>query len=189
MFLGHFAVGVATKPVAPKMPVWILFLAPQFLDLIFIILFIFGIEGLQPDGNIDVYGQFKGNILYSHSLVGALVISAGAFWIGKRFWKTDFNGWVLAGLSFSHWPMDLLVHHQDMPILPGNLGGLPLLGFGAWNYPVAILSLEIALAIIGVLLYFQWAKKEKLSSRWFVGPAIIAILFILQAFMDISNLP
>ena len=71
-----------------------------------------------------------------------------------------------------------------MPILPGNVGGLPLLGFGAWNYPVAILGLEIVLAVIGVVLYFQWAQKEKLSSRWYVGPAIIAALFALQSHDD-----
>lgn len=189
MFLGHFALGAAAKPVAPKMPIWILLLAPQFMDLVFIILYVFGIEGVRPDGNLEVYGQFKGNILYSHSLVGALLISAVAFGIGKTFWKSTFNGWVLAGLSFSHWPLDLWVHHQDMPILPGNLGGLPLLGFGAWNYPGLILGVEIALAVVGVGLYFGWANKEKLTPRWYIGPIIVAILFGLQSVMDITQLP
>ena len=189
MFLGHFAVGVAAKPKAPQLPIWILFLAPQFLDVVFLALFPFGIEGVHPEGNLDVYGQFKGNILYTHSLVGALAISAVAFGIGKKFWRTSFNGWVLAALSFSHWPIDVLVHQPDMPILPGNIGGLPLLGLGGWNYPVLILSIEIFMAIVAVGFYSRWAAKEKNSTRRYMGPAIIFVLFALQAASDIAKLP
>lgn len=189
MFLGHFALGVAAKPFVPKIPIWMLLLAPQFLDIVFLILLPFGIEGLHPEGNLNSYGAFKGHISYSHSLVGALLISAGAFFIGKKFWQTSFNGWVLAILSFSHWPMDLLVHHKDMPILPGNLGGFPLLGFGVWNYPLLILSFEVVLAVIGVILYFRWTQKQRQTRLWYLGPVILALLFVLQAISDFSKLP
>ena len=189
MFLGHFAIGVAAKPWAPTMPIWILFLAPQFMDVLFLALFPFGIEGVHPEGNLDVYGQFRGNILYTHSLVGALVIAAVAYGIGRRFWKTSANGWWLAGLSFSHWPVDLIVHQPDMPILPGNLGSLPLLGLGGWNFPVAILTIEILMAVVGLALYLRWAVKEKPSARWYVGPAVIFLLFAIQAVGALSQLP
>lgn len=92
MFVGHFAVGVATKSAAPKIPMWVLFTAPQFLDLAFLILLLIGVEGFHPDADREVYGQFKGDIQYSHSLIGALFISGVAFWIGKHFWKTSQNG-------------------------------------------------------------------------------------------------
>jgi hypothetical protein len=40
--------------------------------------------------------------------------------------------------------LDLIVH-GDIPILPGNAGNLPLLGFGLWRVPVASILLEAAL--------------------------------------------
>ena len=185
MFLGHFAVGVATKPLAPKMPIWILFLAPQFMDLLFLPLVALGIEGFQQ----GAYGHDHIDALYTHSLVGAVVIALGAYWIGTYFWKTTQAGMVLAGLSFSHWIMDLFVHHQDMPILPGNLGNLPMLGFGLWDYEYVIFGIEVALAVIGLFIYYRWAQKERPSMRWYVGPAIIAVLFVAQILADIPRLP
>ena len=40
-------------------------------------------------------------------------------------------GLLLGAVAFSHWVLDLIVHRADMPILPGNAGGLPLLGLAA----------------------------------------------------------
>jgi hypothetical protein len=62
------------------------------------------------------YGQHTIDASYSHSIVGAIVISSIVFWLGKRFLKSGAHTWLLAGLSFSHWPIDLLVHHEDLPI-------------------------------------------------------------------------
>ena len=47
MFIGHFALGVATKKIAPTLPIWILLLAPQFMDLMFMPLVALGIEGYE----------------------------------------------------------------------------------------------------------------------------------------------
>ncbi|MEZ4712246.1 MAG: hypothetical protein R3A44_33970 [Caldilineaceae bacterium] len=185
MFLGHFAIGVATKPAAPKLPIWILFLAPQFMDLIFIPLVALGIEGFQQGS----YGHDQINALYTHSLVGALIIAGIAYWIGNRFWPSDRGGIILGGLSFSHWVIDLFVHHQDMPLLPGNAGNFPMLGFGLWDYEYVIFGIEVLLAIVGVVLYYRWAQKERVSTRWYLGPAVIALLFVAQIFADIPRLP
>lgn len=185
MFLGHFAAGVATKPAAPTLPIWALFLAPQALDLAFLPLVAVGAEGFEQGD----YGQDEIDALYSHSIIGALIISAAVFWIGKKLWKSNTGAWILAGLSFSHWPIDLLVHHKDLAILPGNLGDFGLLGFELWDYPRAIIAFEIGLAITGVALYFNWARKERPTYRWYVGPTIIAVLFAVMAASDLARLP
>lgn len=185
MFLGHFAMGAATKPVAPNIPIWALIVAPQAMDIAFLPLVAVGLEGFVQGS----YGQDHINALYTHSLVGALLISAVVFWIGKKIWRTNFHGWLLAGLSFSHWPVDLMVHHQDMPILPGNLGRLPLLGFGLWDYAYWIYGVEVGLALIGAVLYFNWAGKERPTRRWYIGPAVVATLFVILAILDIPRLP
>lgn len=185
MFLGHFALGVATKPVAPTTPIWALFLAPQAIDLAFLALNVVDIEG-SSHGD---YGQSEIDALYSHSLLGALIISAVVFWAAKKIWKSDRTAWIIGALSFSHWPIDLIVHHKDLPILPNNIGDLPLLGFGLWDHSRTIISIEIAAAIVGVALYFNVARKQRATKLWFLGPAIITALFALMAYSDLGRLP
>ena len=121
MMIGHFALGVATKNLAPTISIWILFLAPQFMDVLFVPLVLIGLESFV----YGPYGHLSLNVLYSHSLVGALAIAAVAYWIGNRFWKSSHGGIVLASLSFSHWILDVIMHRPDMAILPGNPGNLP----------------------------------------------------------------
>lgn len=185
MFVGHFAVGVATKRWAPAIPVWMLLLAPQFMDLLFLPLVALGIEGFEP-------GPYGHDILlayYTHSLVGAAIVAAAAYWLGNRFWPESHGGMVLAALSFSHWIIDLFVHHQDMPILPGNLGGFPLLGFGLWDYEYAVFTTEVLMAIVASVLYVIWARSHKKSARWFIGPALVAVFFVVLIAADIPRLP
>lgn len=186
MFLGHFAVAAATKPATPKVPIWMLFVAAQLMDLLFLPLVVFGVESITAES----YGQATIQAYYTHSLVGALLIAAAAFWIGKYFWKTTVAAWTLAGLSFSHWLIDLLVHHQDMPILPGNAGGLPLLGFGLWDYTWPIFGVELLMAFVGLAVYTWWAHREaRPGTRWYMGPVIVAVLFVLFVAMDHPQLP
>ncbi|NRA86161.1 MAG: permease [Rhizobiales bacterium] len=185
MMIGHFAIGVATKKMALAMPIWILLLAPQFMDLLFVPLVILGIESFE----FGPYGHLSLNIEYSHSLVGALAIAAVAYWIGNRFWKSSRGGKVLASLSFSHWILDVLMHRPDMAILPGNLGNLPLLGLGLWNYEFISLVTEVVMAIIAVILYFHWARKEQKDTRWFVGPTIVTLFFAVLIASEIKNFP
>lgn len=185
MMIGHFALGVATKQFKPMIPIWILLLAPQFMDVVFVLFVLIGLESFE----FGPYGHLSLSIQYSHSLVGALAIAAVAYWIGNRFWKSSQGGIVLAGLSFSHWIVDVLMHRSDMAILPGNLGNLPLMGFGLWNFELGSLVIEIAMAVIAVVLYFHLARKEQKDARWFVGPAIITFFFAVLIASEILNFP
>jgi hypothetical protein len=45
--IGHFAVGLAAKPVAPKVPLGLLFLATWLLDVLAIAFGFAGIEGVK----------------------------------------------------------------------------------------------------------------------------------------------
>ncbi len=185
MFLGHFAIGVATKPAAPALPIWALFLAPQALDLVFLPLTAVGVEG-SSHGD---YGQSEIDAAYSHSIVGALAIAALVFVVARKVWKSDRSAWILSALALSHWVIDLLVHHRDLPILPGNVGGLPLFGFGLWDYPRAIFSIEVMLAVVGVGLYLNWARTQQDTRFRYLGPAVITVLFALMASSDFARLP
>lgn len=185
MFIGHFALGAMVKPLAPTVPMWALVAAPQLMDLLFLPLVATGVESYIS----GPFGHSHIEAFYTHSLIGALLIAALAYWIGVTFWKTRAAGVILSSLSFSHWTIDLFVHHNDMPWLPGNLGGFPLLGFGLWDFEYAVFGTELLMAIVGVGLYFRWAKAEKSTRFWYVGPIILTTMFAALAAGDIPTLP
>jgi hypothetical protein len=156
MVAGHFGLAAGIKKIAPRLPLWSLLLATFFLDVVFVFFAAGGLEKTIPvdSTNPNAYGGSLIHAYYTHSLVGALLISAitgllAAWRWGKR------GGYVIAGVVFSHWILDLIVHRPDLPILPGNFGNLPLLGFGLWQYPVISAIVELALLIGGTWYYYQ----------------------------------
>jgi hypothetical protein len=46
-----------------------------------------------------------------------------------------------------------------MPILPGNIGNLPKLGFGLWRFPTAAITSELVLVVAGASFYWQAARS------------------------------
>jgi hypothetical protein len=121
------------------------------------------------------YGQVIIHAAYTHSLIGALLIAAAAGLLGARFWGR--NGGLAVGLvTFSHWILDLMVHRADLPILPGNLGHLPMLGFGLWNDPVAGIALELALVVAGSILYYRGVMRLSGNERGARIRAVTAVV-------------
>ncbi len=186
MVLGHFGVAAAAKPSAPEVPIWAMMLSSQAMDIAVLPMLLLGLESITPAS----YGQSVINAYYTHSVVGALMIAAIMFAIGKAAWKTERAAWTMGLLSASHWVLDLVVHRQDMPVLPGNVGNLPLLGLGLWNYPWMALATEILLAVIGLVIYFRWASQQpQRGPRWYLRPVITAILFVLLVVSDLPSSP
>jgi membrane-bound metal-dependent hydrolase YbcI (DUF457 family) len=186
MFLGHFALAAATKPIAPTVPVWALMAASQAMDIAVIPMVAVGLESITMAG----YGNAEINAYYTHSLVGTVVIAAIVYAIGKAVWKTERAAWSLAFLSASHWFLDLIVHRQDMPLLPGNIGNFRLLGLGLWDYPWAALTIEIVMAVLGLMIYFRWTRNNlQHNPRWYWGPVITAILFVVIVLTDLPSMP
>ena len=159
MIAGHFGLAAGVKAVAPRLPLWALMLSTFWLDVIFIFLYAVGIESLtQVDPAHPAYGGALIHAYYTHSLVGAILIAAVTGWLASLAWGQR-GGIVIAAVVFSHWILDLLVHRPDLPILPGNAGNLPLLGFGLWEFPVVSAILELALVVVGAYLYYRSAMQ------------------------------
>ena len=169
MFAGHFGLAAGVKaldstvlskrratgtaqsaPSRPDVPLWALMLSTQLLDVMFVFMVIAGVESF---GGGAGYGQGWIHAYYTHSLTGALLLATGAGLLSARWWGRQ-GGLIIAATVFSHWLLDLLVHRPDLPILPGNLGGFPLLGFGLWNMPAVSIAIEALLVIGGAALYF-----------------------------------
>src|SRR3954470_23167036 len=121
MFIGHFAVGFASKRAAPDTNLGILMLAPLFLDLLWPIFLLLGIESVRIDpGNTAVTPLDLHDYPWSHSLLMSLVWSAlagGAVWAAVRQFRPAL---VIAAGVFSHWVLDFVTHRPDMPLYPGS---------------------------------------------------------------------
>lgn len=161
MVAGHFGLAAAVKAKEPQVPLWSLMLATAWLDVLFVPLYIAGIERIEPAPGTGGTGYGEGVIYadYTHSLVGALALGLLFGLIAAVPWGRR-TGVVLGAVVFSHWVLDLLVHRGDMPILPGNLGDLPRLGFGLWQIPLAAAAAELALVAIGAVLYGRAAARR-----------------------------
>ncbi len=160
MIAGHFGLAAATKAKAPEVPLWSLMLATQWLDVVFVPLFLAGVERIEPVAGMkpNAYGAGIIHADYTHSLVGAVVLALLFGGVaGLRYGRR--SGTVLGLVAFSHWLLDLPMHRADMPILPGGAGDLPRLGFGLWRSPAASAILELAFVVTGAVIYWRAARR------------------------------
>ena len=189
MIAGHFGFAAIVKSREKTAPLWGMMLATVWLDLVFTPLFLAHWETMQPVR--PGYGGMVIHADYTHSLLGMLVLSAV---LGAMF-LPGFGGRVsvVVGLvSASHWVLDLLVHRPDLPLLPANLGNLPRLGFGLWNYPRAAAAAELLLVAAGAVAYWRAAVQVSAQAgkgqRLAALPAgLIAVFGLLVLFLDYTS--
>ena len=91
MIAGHFGLAAGVKSEVPAAPLWALMLATQWLDVFFVPLFLLGIETADPvdPANPNAYGGSIIHAVYTHSLVGAVLLSVLA---GVLAWRCGADG-------------------------------------------------------------------------------------------------
>src|SRR5437899_6282846 len=156
MFVGHYSIAFAARTERNKIPLWVLFVAVQFLDYIWATLVLFGIEKLRV-----IKGFTAGSMLdsyfhpYSHSLIAAIAWSGVAALAYKPLCRslgyvyTKSAALIIGGAIFSHWILDLIAHPRDLAIYDNRWK----VGFGLWNYRDPEFALEIALLGVGIIIY------------------------------------
>ena len=175
MFIGHFGVGFGAKAAAPRTSLGLLFLAAQFVDLLWPTLLLLGLEHVKiAPGVTRVTPLDFIEYPISHSLLAVVVWSvlfAGVYYgIGK--YRT--GAWVCGLAVLSHWVLDLLVHRPDLPLAPG---GSARFGLGLWNSLPATLAVELAIFGLGVYLYWRTTKAlDRTGSLAFWGLVIFLLL-------------
>jgi membrane-bound metal-dependent hydrolase YbcI (DUF457 family) len=181
MFIGHFGIGFGAKAAAPKVSLGTLFLAAQFIDLLWPTLLLLGIERvhIRTDGKqyppLDfVYYPF------SHSLL-AVIIWAVLFASVYYFIRRSRIGAAVLGLAvISHWLLDLIVHYPDLPIYPPlpNIGASPLLGFAFWSSPMFEMALELSIFALGVWLYLRSTRAIDPAGTWALWSLVVFLVAI-----------
>ncbi len=162
MLIGHYAVGFAAKKWAPKTSLGLLFAAAVWLDIVWPIFVMLGLEHFNIAPGITRMSPFDfTDYPLSHSLVMALAWGAG-FGLIYLIWKNDSKAaLILGGLVVSHWFLDLLVHRPDLPLLPEEVKNYMVqakYGLGLWNHPTAEIILEGGLLALGILIYLKSTK-------------------------------
>lgn len=159
MISGHLGVAAGFKAQSRHVPPWVLVLASLWLDIVFLPLMLLGVEEIETKpGTNGGYGDVIIRADYTHSFVGAILLAI-AFGIVAARWWGGRAGLVLMGIVFSHWFLDLIVHHADMPLMPGNAGRLPRFGLGLWAAPAVTMALELILLVTGAWFYWRAARE------------------------------
>ena len=102
MFIGHYGVAFAVKRADRQIPLWLLFVAVQFVDVIWSVLIFLGVEKARITR--DYVGSLPLDLYYmpyTHSLPGAIVWSLLAYW-GCRLFTSRRASLLIALAVFSH---------------------------------------------------------------------------------------
>ncbi len=178
MFIGHYAVGLASKKLAPRASLGVLIAAPILLDLLWPIFLLLGWEHVTVEPNANPFLRLAfDSYPISHGLLavaGWATLFAAIYYGFTRYGEGAIVIWM--GV-ISHWVMDYIVHRPDLPFYAG---GSRLVGLGLWNHRWAAIAVELVLFAAGVWLYEQQTKpKDKVGLYAFWG--LVGVLLLAYA--------
>lgn len=182
MFIGHFGTAFAAKKVAPRPSLGTLIFAGQFIDLLWPILLLLGIERviLEP-GNTVVTPLDYIYYPFSHSLAGVMIWGI-LFGVIYYLLKKNMRSSVVLGLLvLSHWVLDLFTHRPDLPLLPRvDLK----VGLGLWNSLPATLVVESLIFFGGAYLFTSATRavNKKGSYGWWGLVGLLFLIYLMNIF-------
>lgn len=178
MFLGHYGVAFAFKRSVPRTSLGTLAFAAQFLDELWPILLLVGVEharivpGLMAANPIDFeYYPF------SHSLAMAAVwaVLIGGIYLGLR--RYGAGAWATGIAVVSHWFLDVPMHGPDLPLWPGSHTRV---GWGAWHSIPLSITLDGGVFLLGLAVYLRTTRALDRRGTWALWSmvALLVIIFV-----------
>jgi hypothetical protein len=177
MFVGHYAASLALKTLEKRASLGVLFLAVQFVDILFFPFVLLGIEHMNIVENFTQSTHFELVYMpYTHSLLASL-LWAGAAYVLFRWGivKNKSVALVVALAVFSHWLLDLAVHTPDLPLWSDTSFKL---GFGLWNNAIATYAAEAILLLSALWLYLRSTTSTSLTGKYGMGIFVILLLLV-----------
>ena len=179
MFVGHYGPSFVAKRLDPRIPLWILFLAVQLLDVFWAIFVFLGVErvrivpGFTATNALDLY-----YMPYTHSLPGAVAWAAATAVVYRSITASTRGGVLVGAAVFSHWPLDLVVHRPDLALYDNTAK----IGLGLWDYPYVTLLVEAALLFGAMALYLARSRPLTSLARYAI-PVFGVVMFSMQSAM------
>jgi membrane-bound metal-dependent hydrolase YbcI (DUF457 family) len=175
MFIGHQGIAFAAKKAAPRVSLGTMVLAAMWLDVIWPVLVLLGIETVEIKPGITKVTPFDfTSYPYSHSLLFAClwgIAFGGIYWLARR----DRRGAIVLGLLVvSHWFLDVLMHRPDLPLYPGSAR----YGFDLWDSWPATLIAEFVAFGGGVALYLRATKAVDRTGRYALAGLVVFLIVI-----------
>lgn len=161
---GHLGVAFTVRPLAPKAPLWMLFISSEALDLLSAGTFALGLDKKavsQVDFVNGIQTLVPGSVPYSHGLFMSLVWALLAGGIACLVFRDRRAGIFMGLVVFSHWILDFIVHAPDLPIF---FDASHALGLGLWTSgPGFILDLILEFILLGggAAIYIVFRRKER----------------------------
>ncbi len=159
MFIGHYGPAFAGKAADKALPLWLLFIAVQFMDVVWSLLVFLGIEklrivpGFTAMNPLDLYFM-----PFTHGLPGALLLAVLFGALCEIFLPQKGRTFLIIGLCvFSHWLLDLIVHVPDLPLI----GDRMKVGFGLWRWRDISLAAEFIAVFGGLWFYLRRAPRAE----------------------------
>lgn len=182
MFVGHYAASLALKKFEKRASLGLLFLAVQFVDILFFPFVLLGIERINIIERYTPSTHFQLEYMpFTHSLLASLL------WAGITYaffrWvvvKIHSVALVMAIAVFSHWVIDLVVHTPDLPLWSDS--SLKF-GLGLWNNAFVAYLLEAALLLGALWLYLRSTTASTKTGKYGMG---VFVGFMLL--MNIGNI-
>jgi membrane-bound metal-dependent hydrolase YbcI (DUF457 family) len=174
MFIGHFGLALAAKRIAPKTSLASLIFATEFVDLLWPVCLLLGIEhvtivpGITRMTPLDFV-----DYPVTHSLLMITVwslIVGGLYYALRRYPR---GAWVMAAGVFSHWILDWVTHRPDLALYPGGSGRF---GLGLWNHPLLEIPLEAGIFVLGIVIYLSTTRARDRAGVYAFW-SLMALLF------------
>lgn len=180
MFIGHYALAFAARPSVERPGLGSLILAASWVDLIWPIFLLLGLEEVRIAPGITARTPLDFvNYPWTHSLLMGLVWAVVlALLLSRGRWGRR-DQIILGLLVLSHWGLDWISHRPDMPLWPGG----PKVGLGLWYSRTGTTVVEGLLFLAGLGLYLRGTRAEGWKGHlalWsFVG--FIGALYLLDS--------
>jgi len=180
MFVGHYAAAFALKGKEKGTSLGMLFIATQFVDILFFPFVVAGIENLKFVENFTATNDFNMDYYpFTHGLLGTL-IWAILFYVLYLFVfaKSNINkksiAFIMALGVLSHWFADLIVHTPDLPLVNGD----PKFGFGLWNNKLATFGVEALVLLLGLFYYLKKTTATAAIGKYLAIGFVVFLLFV-----------
>jgi membrane-bound metal-dependent hydrolase YbcI (DUF457 family) len=176
--INHAATALVVKKAYPKVPLWILLISVQLVELLWVVLNYLGIEYSTTEATVSsVLDVHLTHMPYSHSIISTLIVASIAWLVISKWFNKPTIAIATAIAITSHVVLDLLTHSQDIALAPFT--DLEKLGLGLYAVPLVAFVAETLYGILcwwiyrGSMLLLATIVGFNLANFTFFSTAVI----------------